>query len=346
MSRTSFRAGACRAVLGRMRRRAVALVSLVAVAALVGAGCGSSGDDGSTTGASDGGREPFTVGVMALTMKSAFFVEFVEIMRGLVEEKGGEVLVLDARNDPTNQLQLAQTWLNGDKVDVLLGGVVDINSFQPAMDLAEEKEVPFVTIGIKPRSLGRAQTVIDQDFKEWGLFGGQAMARCIDERLGGRAEVAILTGPNLPGPVVNDRIAGIEEGIAQYAPDSRVVAKQDADLDRLKALQVTKTILQAHPEVRGFTAVGDEGVLGSLQALKSLGEDPTRFCLIGMDNQREGLAAFEKGEFYSEMDLNLPELFGLAVDAGVALMEDPDDPRFSGRVVVTRFIRPVYPAER
>ena len=184
-------------------------------------------------------------------------------------------------------------------------------------------------LGFEPRDgLGRAQVnLTHRAAKKWGVMGGQAMARFVDERLGGRGEVALLTGPNLPGPVVNDRIAGLEEGIAEN-PGARIVAKQGSDLDRLRSLQVTKTILQAHPNVRGFTAVGDEGVLGALQGIKSLGEDSTRFCLIGMDDTREGDEAFEKGEFYSSMDLNLPEHFGMAVEAAIALLEQPDDPRY------------------
>ncbi len=59
-------------------------------------------------------------------------------------------------------------------------------------------------------------------------------------------------------------------GLKQY-PGIKVVAKQPADFDRTKGLDVMTNLLQAHPDVDGVFAENDEMALGAIKALGSQG---------------------------------------------------------------------------
>jgi ABC-type sugar transport system substrate-binding protein len=309
--------------------------------ALMVAGCGSSDDDGSSTSAGTTADASFTIGLMVLNTKDEFFVDQIKQVEKLVAARGGDLTVLDAKNDPTTQLQVAQDWLNTGTVDALIGSTVDVNAFQPALDQAAEQKVPVVLLGYEPKQLQTAQTTITLNFKDYGRLMGTMLARCIDERLGGKAQVALTTGPNLPGPVMADRIDGVKEALAEESPQSQVFEGFNSDGSRLKTLQTIQTLRQAHPDINAVVVPnGDDGALGALGAFKD--DDKSELCIIGVESTRQGVQAFEDGDLYSQIDMGVLTLYGMTVDAAVALIKDPTDPKYSGKVISTRTFKPVY----
>ncbi len=72
-----------------------------------------------------------------------------------------------------------------------------------------------------------------------------------------------------------ERGAGFAEGIKAY-PGIKVVAKQPADFDRTKGLDVMTNLIQSHPGVTGVFAENDEMALGAVKALGSKAARPSR----------------------------------------------------------------------
>jgi ribose transport system substrate-binding protein len=333
----------------RRARWLPAFLAALFLLAVVAVGCGSSDEtdtSGDTSAATTegSGSEPasFTAGWMLQSLEDEFFVDQQREMEEIFPELGGEVVFLDSKYDPTRQLQLAQNWLNTGQVDAIAGSVVDINAFQPVLDQAAKEEVAVVLLGFEPEKLQVGQSVITQDFKKWGVLGGEAMGKCINERYDGKAEVALLTGPNLPGPVIKDREIGLKEGLEKTAPEAEIVAEAPGENNRLKGLQAMQTVLQAHPDVKGVMSIADEGQLGAMQAFKTAGEDPSELCIIGMDNGTEAHEAFENGEFYSQIDIGVRKLYEMTAEAAAALAENLEDPKYSEQVVVTDTFKPLY----
>src|SRR5262245_55615764 len=191
----------------RRARWLPAFLVALGLIAVVAAGCGSSDNSGSSSEASTAsestGTEPTssTLGWMVLSLEDEFFVDQQAEVEEIVSALGQQVDFLDAKYDPTTQLQLAQNWLNNGQVDAIAGSMADPNAFQPVLEQASKEKVPVSILGIPPEgAVLPGQTVITQDFKEWGVVGGEAMGKCINERYEGKAEVALLTGPNIPGP--------------------------------------------------------------------------------------------------------------------------------------------------
>lgn len=344
MSR-SARAGATprRGLLGRAARL-WALAAMMAVAALLAAGCGGSSNSGgsnstnASTATTSGSSKPITIGLMVPTFDIQFYVDQVKDLKQKVAAIGGKVVVGVYDNNPVKEVQIAQDWINGGQVDAITGGITP-TGFQPALDLAAQKHVAVVMLGVAPpdKPLQAAQTELTGDPKQWGVTGGQAMARCVNERLGGRAEVAILGGPDNFGPVVTERIVGIKQGLAQGAPGAKIVVEQNGDNSQLKSFQVMETILQAHPNINVVAAVGDDGVLGGMKALVNAGRDPRKLCLVGMDSSDAGYAALHAGKFYAEINIGLGKTYDETLKAIQAMVKDPNDPHYAKRVVTLRF---------
>ncbi|MGB2712058.1 MAG: sugar ABC transporter substrate-binding protein [Conexibacter sp.] len=316
------------------------LLVLALFAAFGAAGCGDSessggaSSSGDTTAAAD--PKTSTIGLMVFDLKSAFAATQADTMRAMVEKVGGKLVVMDPSNDPAKQLRMAQDWLNQGKVDALVGSTVDITTFQPALDLAAEKGVPVVTLGFEPKKLQRGETVVTQDFKDWGVQIGTAIAKCVDERLGGKSEAVILDDVHRAGPIIPSLNSGFEEGFATN-PGIELAAKPDAP-DRLKSLQAMQDVLTAHPDVNA--AVGsDDQVLGAMQALKAKGKDPkTDLCLVGTGGTPEGTEAMKSGDFYAVGDAQLSVIYDIALNAAWAQITNPDDPKYSAKIITTPYV--------
>ena len=73
--------------------------------------------------------------------------------------------------------------------------------------------------------------------------------------------MAFLEGQ--PGTsAARERGRGFEEAIKEY-PGIEVVARQPADFDRTKGMDVMSNMLQAHPDIGGVFAANDEMALGA-----------------------------------------------------------------------------------
>lgn len=218
--------------------RMLGAVAAVAVIALLAVGCGgsdSNGDNAATTGAGTA-QKSFTIGWLTPNQSDEFFIQQAKDFRPEIENLGGRMIIGVYDSNPVKNVQIAQDWINAGKVDAITGAIYT-NGFQPALDLAAQKRVPLVLISDAPeKPLQDAQTLLTADYEYWGEVGGRAIARCINERLGGKAEIAFLGGPDVPGPTTIGRETGLKRAIAAGAPDAKIVADQNGDNQQLQEL--------------------------------------------------------------------------------------------------------------
>ncbi|MDV2887461.1 substrate-binding domain-containing protein, partial [Alkalihalophilus pseudofirmus] len=131
----------------------------------------------------------------------------------------------------------------------------------------------------------------------------------IAKKLGEKAQVAELEG--VPGASAT-RERG--QGFHNIADKKlKVVAKQSADFDRTKGLNVMENLLQANPDIKAVFAHNDEMALGAIEAINSSGKD---IMVIGFDGNDDALKAIKAGKMEATV-AQQPDLIGkLAVDAG------------------------------
>lgn len=247
------------------------------------------------------------LGLALSTMNNPFFVGIKEGARAEAEARGLKINITDAQNDPTQQINQMETFTS-QNVKAAVINPVDSDAAVPAVNVANRAKVPVISID-RGVNGGRVGSTIASDNAE----GGRLAARTLAESLGGRGKVAFLEGQ--PGTsAARERGKGFEEGIRAY-PGIEVVARQPADFDRTKGMDVMANMLQAHRDLVGVFAANDEMALGAAKALGSA--SGKRVKVVAFDGTPDGIAAVRTGTLTATV-AQQPRLLGRqAVDWAV-----------------------------
>lgn len=166
-----------------------------------------------------------------------------------------------------------------------------LEQFKTLMGLDKGKEksveagIPVITVD-RSSNGGEVVSFIASD----NMAGGMMAGEFIVEKLGGKGKVVELEGVSGTS-AARERGEGFNKAIE--GTDIEVVAKQTADFDRVKGLEVMENILQSQPEIDAVFAHNDEMALGALEAIKASGRD---IMVVGFDATDDAVAAVEAGE--------------------------------------------------
>lgn len=258
-----------------------------------------------TSACSSGSGGDLTVGVALSTLNNPFFVQLRDGAQSAADAAGANLIVQDAQNDASMQANQMQNFTT-QQVSAIVINPVDSDAAGPMV--SSVGSIPVVAVD---RGVNGADVVsfVSSDNVEGGRLAAQTLA----EKMGGKGEIVVLQG--VAGTSASrERGAGFDEGIKEY-PDIKIVAKQPADFDRAKALDVMTNTLQANPNITGVFAENDEMALG---AIKALGDAAgTSVTVVGFDGTPDGLAAIEKGTLYASMAQLPAELGAKSVEAAI-----------------------------
>ncbi|MEV6400165.1 substrate-binding domain-containing protein [Streptomyces sp. NPDC051907] len=272
-------------------------LAAVCVAAVVGA------TSFLTSGSSDKGVK---LGMSLSTLNNPFFVQMKEGAQAEAEAAGVDLTVTDAQNDASQQANQIQNF-TGEGVASIIVNPVDSDAAGPAVRAAGKADIPVVAAD---RVVNKADaTLVASD----NIAGGRLAARTLAEKLGGKGEIVVLQG-TAGASASRERGQGFAEGLKAY-PGIKVVAKQPADFDRAKGLDVMTNLLQAHPQVTGVFAENDEMALGAVKALG--GRAGASVAVVGFDGTPDGLKAVAAGTLHASVAQQPKELGKIAVQNAV-----------------------------
>ncbi|MBG0855124.1 substrate-binding domain-containing protein [Streptomyces spinoverrucosus] len=279
------------------------LLAAVVAAAVVGAT--SLLHSGSSTAAQQ------KVGLSLSTLNNPFFVQIRAGAEAEAKKLGVDLTVTDAQNDASQQANQLQNFTS-EGLSSIIVNPVDSDAAGPSVRAANQAGIPVVGVD---RGVNKAETaaLVASDNVEGGKLGAEALA----EKLGGRGTIVILQG-QAGTSASRERGAGFAEGLKAY-PGIKVVAKQPADFDRTKGLDVMTNLLQAHPDIDGVFAENDEMALGAIKALGS--KAGTSVQVVGFDGTPDGLKAVEAGTLYASVAQQPTELGRIAVDNALRAAE-------------------------
>ncbi|MEV6548392.1 substrate-binding domain-containing protein [Streptomyces sp. NPDC051597] len=285
------------------RRGAAKLVAAaVALAAVLGAlSFVDTGSSGSST----------RVGMSLSTLNNPFFVQMEAGARAEAKAAGIDLTVTDAQNDASQQANQIQNF-TGAGVKSIIVNPVDSDAVGPSVRGANKADIPVVAAD---RGVNKAETatLVASD----NVAGGRLAARTLADRLGGKGRIVVLQG-TAGTSASRERGQGFAEGIRAY-PGITVVARQPADFDRAKGLDVMTNLLQSHTGVTGVFAENDEMALG---AVKALGDRAgASVAVVGFDGTPDGLKAVAAGTLYATVAQQPAELGRIAVRNAVRAAE-------------------------
>ena len=147
-------------------------------------------------------------------------------------------------------------------------------------------------------------------------LGGELAARFLIEKMGSKGKIVELEGIS-GASATRERGAGFHR-VIDATPGITVVAKQSADFDRIKGLNVMENIVQAHKDIQAVFAHNDEMALGALQAIQAAGLKDV--IVIGFDANDDAIQSVEEGGLTATIQQK-PGLIGrTAIEQAVYLM--------------------------
>ena len=234
-------------------KKTIALASALAVMSLI-AGCGRGGSTES--------KNEVKATLVISTLNNPFFVSVAAGAKQAATAAGAKLDVQNANNSDQTALNATTTALTK-KPAVLIIDPVGSESGGTMTKQANKAGVPVVAFDRRPDS-GELASFIGYDAIQAGKEAAKSLAESIGEK-GKVVEIQGILGTN----VAQDRSKGFNEGIKAF-PNITVVAKQSADFDRGKALDVMTNVLQGNSDIDGVYAANDEMALGVVAALKAL----------------------------------------------------------------------------
>ncbi|MFE9394248.1 substrate-binding domain-containing protein [Streptomyces flavidovirens] len=277
-------------------RKSAAKLGIAAVCvALVVAGVSyfNSGSSGTTT----------KIGMSLSTLNNPFFVQMKAGAQAEAKDAGIDLTVTDAQNDASQQANQLQNF-TGEGVKSIIVNPVDSDAAGPAVRAANKAGIPVVAAD---RGVNKADTaaLVASD----NVAGGKLAAKALAEKLGGKGEIVVLQG-TAGTSASRERGSGFAEGLRAY-PGIKVVARQPADFDRTKGLDVMTNLLQSNPRITGVFAENDEMALGAVKALG--GKAGKSVHVVGFDGTPDGIKAVGAGTLYASVAQQPRELGKIAV---------------------------------
>ena len=306
------------------KRSKAALAALAVGSLMTLAACGSDGTQpaaGSDTGS--GSDSTKTIVFSPLGLKIPAMQQLSEGVKHYGEEKGYEVLVQDPKLDPQKQVTDLQSVIESGRAAGAWVIAVQPSSMQALVKSAQEKKVPLILNGVpEDYGLSGLEPLVSFstiDYVAQGQAIGEELGNCINEKLGGKAEV--IMEENSPGTAGKEQLESTaKQALAQTAPGAKIVSTVVVS-DRAKAQTDIGNALQGNPNAKAVLGNNDEGALGALGAYAAAGKELT--CVTEAGGNEESLAAARSGKIYAVVALQFQADMAQSFDTLVKMQADP-----------------------
>ncbi len=291
------------------RKSTYAVVTAAALICTAATGCGSGSGK-------SGDKEDIKIGLALSTLNNPFFVEMKKGAEAQAKAEGAELSVQDAQDDASQQAGQIENFTSQNVKSIIINPV-DSDAAGPAVKAANNASIPVIAVD-RAVNKAKVETTVASD----NVGGGKKAAADMAKQLGEQGNIIVLRGQ--PGTSASrERGQGFMSGIKKY-PGIKVVAKQPADFDRAKGLDVATNLLQSHPDVTGVFAENDEMALGAIKALGSKAGKQVK--VVGFDGTPDGFKAIKKGTLNTSIAQQPAELGRMAVRNAIRKIEgnDPD----------------------
>ena len=234
---------------------------------------------------------PKKIGITLFTRQHQFYQEMEKTWKENADKYGYELLIQNAETDPAAQTSQVEDFIQ-QKVDAIVLCATDPKGLIPAVEDANKANIPVVTVD-GPVSGGKTVTFIGTDNLAGGRVAGEFAKKYITEKLGGKANVAILDFPQ-SAVVCVARVNGFKSAL-EGMPDVKIVAQQDGGAMRDKSMQVFENVLSANPQIDVVFGINDDTILGAMAAAEAAGRAKD-MVFIGYDGTPEAVKLIASGD--------------------------------------------------
>jgi ribose transport system substrate-binding protein len=209
--------------------------------------------------------EEMKVAVIVSTLNNPWFVVLAETAANRAIELGYEANIFDSQNNTALETDHFENAIAAG-YDAILFNPTDADGSIGNVRMAKNAGVPVFCMDREVNATDAATSQILSD----SYAGCVAIGKYFVEKLnkkGKYVEILGLVGDNNTW----SRSNGFHSVVDHY-PELIMVAQQNADFDRNKAMEVMESILQVQPDIRGVFCGNDAMAMGAYQALISAGK--------------------------------------------------------------------------
>jgi ribose transport system substrate-binding protein len=276
-------------------RRATAAAASLCLLALAVAGCGGVKQDTGGSGAKGASCKRSKQKVIGFDYPLTSLSVYGDLKRFAEQRakaRGYKLRYTADDEDLQKQTQNVQTWVT-QKIPAIVSYPLEPSSMEPLAKQARDNCTVFVSYA-SPLKNEDASVLFS------GVASGKALGRTAAawaKRHKGPVKVLVLNNRDLA--VGAQRDDGLKSTFPAGGSNIRVISTQKAG-NRADGEQITRTVLQAHPDLNMVLGYDDDVALGAQQAFLNAGKsakDPGIF-IGGQDGSKEGLQAVARGGIY------------------------------------------------
>lgn len=227
-----------------------------------------------------------------------------------------DVRSAQGEGDQQGQLAIVNNMVN-QRYDALLLSPISDGNLVPGVENAQRYNIPVVNVNdglieIAPNFVGPR-----------AIENGELAAAWIADKLGGEGKVAIVMGMPLAF-AARQRTIGFETWMQGNAPGIEIIAKQNADWDRLKAKNLAEIWIRQHKDLKAIFCNNDTMALGVQEAVNASGRD---ILVVGVDGIGEAYDSIRNGEMDATIDSFPFFKSQIAVEATLRILGGQEIPR-------------------
>jgi erythritol transport system substrate-binding protein len=279
-----------------IQKRTIAILALVA--ALGVAVVGASGVSASPTA-----KKLMVIITPAHT--NPFFASEAVIANKEAKKLGYSTLVLSHNDDPNLQSQQFDLAISRHAAAIILDNA-GADATIAAVKKANKAGVPVFLIDREINKNGLAKAQLVSNNFQGAVLGATYFAKL----MGAKGAYAELLGK------ASDTNAGVRSkgyhSVLNGLKGMKMVAQQTANWDQTQAFNVTQTMLQAHPEIKGIISGNDTMALGVEAALKAAKR--TDVIVTGLDGSPDVVSSILAGGIKATVLQPIAVFSKLAVD--------------------------------
>lgn len=269
--------------------------------------------------------EKFTVAMVPPALISSYFIECADAAKETVKKYENMKLVVLAPEDETKvdeQIMILEDLIEK-KVDLIVLSSGNWKAVAPTLKKAMEAGIEIAIFN----QLADVPELEDVDLVSAvgvdEVEGGKEAGKWVADVLNGKGKIAILEG--VAGDYWTVRTGkGVDTILADY-PEIEVIARQPANWERTKGMEVTETILEANKELDLICAFNDFMAMGAAQAVENAGRRD-EIKISGYNGTVEAIEAILDGKIDMTVSKEPIEVGKTLIDVVAAkLMEGKKD---------------------
>lgn len=282
------------------RIMSLALFLIVSLSIFAGGAVESTSPEAGAVNSSD----QITIGATTVTLRHQFFIAMDEGMREAADERNVTLLVNDPNVDSQRQIAAIEDFAQQGVQGLVVVGT-DPSAIVPAVEEAVQT-LPVVTIDMKLNT-DSVDSFVGTLNDEAGARLGEYTAEYIENKLGGKAKIAVVTW--LESSIQRQRIDGFLSAFTEMA--NVEILNPQPGYDREESMNTVENILQANPDIDIIYATAENSVLGSLAATESA--DRSDVKIVGFDLTKEAASGIKSGNILAMIQQQPKEMGRLAV---------------------------------